>query len=62
MNLRIKTKNYAADSKIGIRLKIDLRADWTHESNPTAWGLMCSVNEKRLIFLTINYIVFSSIV
>ena len=36
MNLRI-TKNHAADSKIGYPLKIDLRADWTHEPNPTAW-------------------------
>ena len=29
-------KNHAADSKIGSPLKIDFRADWTHESNPTA--------------------------
>ena len=36
MNLRIKTKNHAADSKIGSLLKIDCGADWTHESNPTA--------------------------
>ena len=39
MNLRILTKNYAADSKIGSLLKIDLRAEWTHESMPTAWEL-----------------------
>ena len=39
MNLRIITKNHAADSKIGSPLKIDFRADWTHESNPTAWEL-----------------------
>ena len=37
MNLRIITKNHAADSKIG--LEIDFRADWTHESFPTAWNL-----------------------
>ena len=40
MNLRIITKNLAADSKIGFPLKIDFRADWTHESNPTAWELI----------------------
>ena len=39
MNLRIITKNHAADSKIGSPLKIDFRADWSHESNPTAWEL-----------------------
>ena len=39
MNLRIITKNHAADLKIGSRLKIDFRADWTHESIPTAWEL-----------------------
>ena len=39
MNLRIKTKNHAADSKIGSPLKIDFRADSTHESIPTAWEL-----------------------
>ena len=50
MNLRIKTKNYVADSKIGSPLKIDIRADWTQKSNPTAWELMCTVNEKRLFF------------
>ena len=36
MNLRKITKNLAADSKIGVPLKIDFRADWTHESDPTA--------------------------
>ena len=40
MNLTITTKNHAADSKIGSPLKIDFRADWTHESNPTAWELI----------------------
>ena len=39
MNLRIITKNHAADSKIGSLLKIDFRADWTHETIPTAWEL-----------------------
>ena len=39
MNLRIITKNHAADSKIGYPLKIDFRVGWTHESNPTAWEL-----------------------
>ena len=29
-------ENLAADSKIGPPLKIDFRADWTHESDPTA--------------------------
>ena len=33
------TKNHPADSKIGYPLKIDYRADWTHESNPTACEL-----------------------
>ena len=32
-------KNQEADSKIGARLKIDFRADWTHESIPTPWEL-----------------------
>ena len=39
MNLRIITKNHAADSEIDSPLKIDFRADWTHESIPTAWEL-----------------------
>ena len=39
MNLRIITKNHAADSKIESPRKIDFRADWTHESIPTAWEL-----------------------
>ena len=38
MNLRIITINYAAGS-IGYPLKIDFRADCTHESIPTAWEL-----------------------
>ena len=36
MNLRIITKNHAADSNIGSSLKVDFRTDWTHESIPTA--------------------------
>ena len=39
MNLRIITKNHADDSKIGSSLKIDFKAEWTHESMPTAWVL-----------------------
>ena len=39
MNLRIIAKNLAHDSKIGPPIKIDFRADWTNESNPTAWAL-----------------------
>ena len=39
MNLRIITKNHADDSKIGSPLKIDFKAEWTHESKPTAWEL-----------------------
>ena len=39
MNFRIITKNHAAHSKIGSALKIDFRADWTHDSNPTALEL-----------------------
>ena len=43
MNLRIITKNHAPDSKIGSTLIIDFKADWTHEFNPTAWELNCSI-------------------
>ena len=39
MNFRIITKNRAVDSKIGPPHKIDLRADGTRESKPTALGL-----------------------
>ena len=39
MNLRIITKNHAANSKKGSPLKINFRAAWTHESIPTAWEL-----------------------
>ena len=44
MNLRIITKNHAADSKIGSPLKIDFRADWTQESIPIAWELIVRTN------------------
>ena len=47
MNFRIITKNPAADSQIGSSLKIDFRADWTHESIPTAWELI-SISEKSI--------------
>ena len=40
MNLRIITKNHADDSKIGSPLKIDFKAEWIHESIPTAWELI----------------------
>ena len=39
MNLRMITKNDAADSKIGSPDEIDFRADGTHESHPTALEL-----------------------
>ena len=46
MNLRIITKNNAANSKIGSPFKIDFRANWTYESNPTAWELKMFWAEK----------------
>ena len=45
MNLRMMTKNLAADPKIGSPLEIYFRSDWTHESNPTAWELNCAKSE-----------------
>ena len=39
MNFKVITKTLAADSKIGSPPKIDFRADWTDESNPTACEL-----------------------
>ena len=42
MNLRIITKNHADDSKIGSHLKIDFKAEWTHEFMPTVWVLKTS--------------------
>ena len=56
MNLRIITKNHAADSKIGSPLKIDFRADWTHESIPTAWDLILPKKFFYVRFLDIFYI------
>ena len=49
MNLRIITKNHAADSEIDSPLKIDFRADETHESIPTAWELISNVSENLRI-------------
>ena len=46
MNLRIMTKNHAADSKMGSTLKIDFRADWTDECIPTAWELKFKLNSQ----------------
>ena len=51
MNLRTITKNHAADSKIGSSLEIDFSADWTHESNPTAWVLSDSMLKKCRLFI-----------
>ena len=56
MNLRIITKNHADDSKIGSSLKIDYKAEWTHESMPTASELKKSSNETS--FLNVRKIVF----
>ena len=47
MNLRVKTKNHAADSKIGSPNKINFRADWTHQSNPTAWKLRTNLDHRN---------------
>ena len=44
MNLRVITKNLGADLKIGCPLKIEFRADLTHESNPTT----CELNSIHL--------------
>ena len=54
MNLKIITKNHAADSKIGFPLKIDFRADWTHESIPRAWELTSILVEPNLIALYVD--------
>ena len=43
MNLKMITKNLPVDSKIMSPLKMDFRADWTHESNPTAWELTLKI-------------------
>ena len=58
MNLRIITKNHATDSKIGSPLKIDFKAEWTHESMPTAWELKLS-NSSALSDNILQPIVFT---
>ena len=59
MNLRIITKNHAAELKIGSPLKIDFRADWTHESIPTAWELRSNeklrIETKNLMFISVIF-------
>ena len=59
MNLRMITKNHAADSKIGSPLKIDFRANWTHESNPTALELR-SLKDHHLIIILNQVFNFSN--
>ena len=67
MNLRIITKNHADDSKIGFPLKIDFKAEWTHESMPTAWELIKSTQLTQPMsskapkkdFTTISHYFFS---
>ena len=60
MNSRKITKNHAADSKIGSLFKIDSRADWTHESIPTAWELLSEKFQPRTgNFFVPNLIFFS---
>ena len=53
-SLLLITKYHAADSKIGSPLKIDLRADWTRESNPTVWEftLRACQTKKKLSLTT----------
>ena len=48
MDLRIITKNLADDSKIRSSLKIDFKAEWTHEFMPTAWVLTLNNLKKRI--------------
>ena len=55
MNLRIITKNHADDSKIGSPLKIDFKAEWTHESMPTAWVLRNAQNFTKKFFRNSEY-------
>ena len=47
-------KNHADDSKIESLLKIDFKAEWTHESMPTAWELKLissfDSHESNIIF------------
>ena len=59
MNLRMITKNLEADLKIGSPLKIDFRADWTHESNPTAWELN-TTNKKHVKLIDYSYSIASA--
>ena len=47
MNSRIITKNHADYSKIGSLLKIDFKAECTHESMPTAWELKNNLEFPR---------------
>ena len=54
MNLRI-IKNHADDSKIGSPLKIDFKAEWTHESMPTAWVLN-KLYKSFFMFIMLKYI------
>ena len=48
-NLRIITKNHAADSKKKVPRKIDFRANGTHESHPTALKLIYRIMAKIFI-------------
>ena len=50
-------ENPAVDSKIGFPLKIDIRADWFHESIPTAWELRV-INSKRMWKKASKYLFF----
>ena len=47
------TKHLAADSKIGSPLKIDFRADLTHESNPTAWEVIRFLTCTTVVTVTV---------
>ena len=54
MNLRIITKNLGR-VKNRVPLKIDFRADWTYESNSTAWELNRYEPEiKDLCYINVN--------
>ena len=58
MNLRIITNNHADDSKIGFTLKNVFKAEWTHESMPTAWELKKifeSLNSSVLRIFRLNF-------
>ena len=47
MNLRINTKNHAADLKIGSPLNFDFSADLTHESDPSVWELKLTLHQSN---------------